>query len=111
MIINGLTIDVNDLELGMNFWSGAIGVSAERLSEGFACIRTQDMDVLLQLVPEPKASKSRMHIDLGSDQLDTELPRLEKLGAKLVRPPHPDGFRFAVLEDPFGNEFCVLERK
>jgi hypothetical protein len=49
-----------------------------------------------------------MHIDLETDNVEAEVERLEKLGA--VRWDHQQerGFDFWVLQDPWGNEFCVL---
>ena len=59
-------------------------------------------------VPEPKACKNRVHLDLavkGSDQA-TEVARLVGLGAVHIdigEGTHP----WVVLSDPEGNEFCV----
>jgi len=37
--------------------------------------------VFLQLLPEPKVVKNRMHLDLMTDDLHAELPRLLRLNA------------------------------
>ncbi|MFI6320262.1 VOC family protein [Nonomuraea sp. NPDC050556] len=52
-----------------------------------------------QLVPEPKAVKNRLHLDLRDDDVE----RLVGLGATVVgtRPG------WVVLADPEGNEFCL----
>lgn len=55
-----------------------------------------------QQVPEPKAVKNRMHVDLVGD--GAELERLLSLGAWVVA-RHPD---LVVLADPEGNEFCLI---
>ncbi len=62
--------------------------------------------IFFQLVPESKSVKNRMHLDLYCDSFDTELKRLESLGAAVseVRDTH------AVLTDPEGNEFCLSQR-
>jgi hypothetical protein len=55
-------------------------------------------------VPELKAAKNRMHFDLRvPGAVATEVSRLEKLGATVVRrrPSH------TVMQDLEGNEFCV----
>jgi len=43
--------------------------------------------------------------------LDAEVARLEKLGARRVgeEPIREDGWVWYVLADPDGNEFCVLQ--
>ncbi|MDP9243229.1 MAG: VOC family protein [Actinomycetota bacterium] len=58
-------------------------------------------------VPEEKAGKNRLHIDLNPDDQEAEVKRLEGLGAKRVDIGQGD-VRWVVMADPEGNEFCVL---
>ncbi|ADD45964.1 VOC family protein [Stackebrandtia nassauensis] len=56
-----------------------------------------------QRVPETKVVKNRVHVDLRTDDLETEIARLTALGASVSE-------RFGdnvVLLDPEGNEFCL----
>jgi hypothetical protein len=60
-------------------------------------------------VPEPKASKNRMHFDVVGDT-----SALLTAGARMVRlrdaDTEPDGaIEWDVLADPEGNEFCVFD--
>jgi hypothetical protein len=58
-------------------------------------------------IDEPKAGKSRLHIDLRPDDQDAEVARLLAAGAR--RADIGQGERaWVVLADPEGNEFCVL---
>jgi hypothetical protein len=57
-----------------------------------------------QLVPEPKAVKNRIHLDLRSESRQAELERLQQLGATLVA-EYRDHL---LLRDPEGNEFCLF---
>ena len=60
--------------------------------------------LFFQLVPEPKAVKNRVHLDLRADDPAAEVRRLTGLGARVVT-----GYAgFVQLADPEGNEFCVL---
>ena len=59
-----------------------------------------------QLVPEGKVAKNRLHLDLRTDDLESEVARLLALGATVLA--SSEGHR--VLADPEGNEFCVEER-
>jgi hypothetical protein len=59
-----------------------------------------------QKVPESKAVKNRVHLDLTCDDVDSELDRLRALGAT-VQPDQPND-NLIVLRDPEGNEFCLL---
>jgi predicted enzyme related to lactoylglutathione lyase len=65
--------------------------------------------LLLQRVPEPKAGKNRMHLDIIVDDVENEVHRLQALGARRI----DDGvqsfgaIRWVVMSDPEQNEFCV----
>ncbi len=64
-------------------------------------------------VPEPRAAKNRMHLDLrpSAGTRDQEVERLLGLGAGQVadhRDIHGPGTGWVVLADPEGNELCVL---
>lgn len=76
--------------------------------------------MFFQRVPEGKAVKNRLHLDVrtapGTEgdgrmaALDAEADRLVSLGATRVRRVDPDGraeFGFVVMRDPEGNEFCL----
>jgi hypothetical protein len=56
--------------------------------------------LLIQPVPEAKSGKNRLHLDIAPTELEQreEVARLVSLGAKIV-------------DDPEGNEFCVLPRR
>jgi hypothetical protein len=56
-------------------------------------------------VPEPKTGKNRLHLDLRAPEFEPELNRLVGLGA-LVYADLPE---WTVLQDPEGNEFCLLK--
>jgi hypothetical protein len=62
-------------------------------------------------VPEEKALKNRIHLDLrpSAGTRDEELERLRGLGAReLEDRRREDGSGWVVLADPEGNEFCLL---
>ena len=65
-------------------------------------------------VPEGKAIKNRLHIDLAphsTDDRDAEIARLLGMGATRVDVGQPPDATFTVLADPEGNEFCVLSAR
>jgi hypothetical protein len=68
-------------------------------------------DILFLKVPEAKAVKNRLHIDLRPDDQQAEVERLLALGARRVEVGQSDDPRttWEVLADPEGNEFCVLK--
>ncbi|MFI0985054.1 VOC family protein [Streptomyces exfoliatus] len=76
--------------------------------------------VFFQQVPEDKAAKNRVHLDVrvapgleGDERmaaLEAECDRLVALGAKRVRrfePEPPMSTGWIVMTDPEGNEFCL----
>jgi len=58
-------------------------------------------------VPEDKAIKNRLHIDLDPDDQEAEVARVLALGARRADVSQGDA-PWVVLADPEGNEFCVL---
>lgn len=69
--------------------------------------------ILFIEVPEPKAVKNRLHLDLRprSGSRDEEVERVRGLGATEVadhRGQYGPGTGWVVLADPEGNEFCIL---
>ena len=94
------------------FWRAALGyrtlVSAEEIVV-LVPYNEVDPPLILQLVPEPKSGKNRMHIDIVRDDVEAEVTRLEALGARRVheglRSMGP--VRWVTMADPGDNEFCV----
>ena len=107
-------IDVDDLDEGVAFWSGALDAKEEQLGEAsqpvYRRLRLPDSDIriLLQRAHDPKIAKERMHLDLETDDIEAEVRRLEALGATRWDHQQERGYDFWVMRDPWGNEFCVL---
>jgi predicted enzyme related to lactoylglutathione lyase len=106
--IGSIVIDCDDYAAGVAFWSAAVGARPDGDDGRWASIPdvVGGVRLLLQRVPEPKTSKTRVHLDIESDDTEAEVRRLEELGAKRAEPlKEGDGW---ILTDPCGNEFCVL---
>ena len=101
-----VVIDVNDLEVGAGIWAAALGTRVADTDPPYAMLEhgAGDLRILLLLVPEPKTAKSRVHLDFETDDVEAEARRLEGLGARRQQFVE----EWWVMEDPFGNEFCVL---
>lgn len=65
--------------------------------------------ILFQAVPEPKAVKNRVHLDLlvGPEAHDAEVHRVVALGATVVDVHDGDEGMWTLLNDPEGNEFDI----
>jgi hypothetical protein len=60
-------------------------------------------------VPEEKAVKNRVHLDLhiGDERREAEVERLIGLGASRLWDGQQGPNRWVTMADPEGNEFCV----
>jgi hypothetical protein len=67
--------------------------------------------VLFQLVPEAKAVKNRLHLDvrIGADDVELAVAGLTAHGAKVLHRGRQGPHSWVTLADPEGNEFCVSE--
>jgi Glyoxalase-like domain len=110
MHIHNVVIDCSDPERLAPFWEAATGYPRVWSNEVFIVLSCQEPgrpNLLLQRVPEPKVGKNRVHVDLGTSQLEAEEERLVGLGASRGQ-LHDLGFvRWRVMADPDGNEFCI----
>lgn len=114
MIRISVVLDCSDPDLLAEFWTAALGYQPVAAEGPFIGLRDPDgrlPTLVLQKVPEPKANKNRMHLDVFSDEFENHLQRVLDLGATVVTPEHleSDGTRLVVLADPEGNEFCLLD--
>lgn len=102
----GVVIDCHDIEPGVRFWRGALAATVEDRRDPYVKLEggSSPVPVLLQRVPEKKQAKTRVHLDIESDDVLAEVERLEGLGARRREQVE----RWWVMEDPCGNEFCVI---
>jgi predicted enzyme related to lactoylglutathione lyase len=116
-VISEIVIDCADPERVAAFWAAALGWEPQREDEYMWMSATgspEDGGLILVFaaVPEAKAVKNRVHIDVrpsGCEQAE-EVERLLALGARHVDIGQGK-VPWVVLADPEGNEFCVLRRR
>jgi hypothetical protein len=63
--------------------------------------------IMFVRVVAERSGKNRLHLDLRPDDHDAELARVLALGARRSDIGQGD-VPWAVLQDPEGNEFCIL---
>ena len=135
-----VTFDCADPERVARFWCDVLGyvvpppppgfadwaafdqsLPAERQGSAYACVDPDGVGprLFFQKVPESKAVKNRVHLDVrvgagmvGDERLaalEAERDRLLALGAKEVRVMRADEFEESciVMQDVEGNEFCL----
>src|SRR5262249_51264912 len=113
--IQCLCIDTPDPARIAAFWESALGWRRTWERENEVCLEPaagspEDgivPDLLFLKVPEGKAVKNRLHLDLRPADQAAEVARLEALGARQVSVGQGD-VSWVVMADPDGNEFDVL---
>ncbi|WAX57034.1 hypothetical protein M6B22_21320 [Jatrophihabitans cynanchi] len=111
---------------GFDSWEAALesfGVPREQWNSRSAIVPVEGERprIFFQRVPENKAAKNRLHIDVraapgleGEERmsaLEAEADRLQALGATRAYRVEPDPAQlevgFITMRDPEGNEFCL----
>jgi predicted enzyme related to lactoylglutathione lyase len=112
-----IVMDCRDALAQANWWATALGHEvAERNTREYEVSDASMGGTPLYFmdVPESKRVKNRLHVDISTDRpLEDEVARLVAAGGTLVEMrqdptvlANPD--TWAVMQDPEGNEFCVL---
>lgn len=116
---------VNDLEVGQRFWSQVTGIDPIPTVFPGRSAYLGDADpwrhrVILWKVDELKGTApNRSHVDIWVDDVDVAIERIVAIGGTLKRAPtiypRPRSYPgeapiidWAVMQDPFGNEFCLV---
>jgi predicted enzyme related to lactoylglutathione lyase len=110
--LGGFIIDckTEDLDAAADFWAAALGMKRDAgdtpATTDYVHMQKKDpngLDIEVQKV----SHESRVHLDIESDDLEAEVARLEKLGAKRIK----NYERWWVLEAPTGQRFCVVRAR
>lgn len=110
----GLVLDCHDPEALAPFWADALGYVTLGGVDNYVLLVPDcrpGPKLLLQRVPEGKAVKNRMHLDIEVPDIDAVATRLEQHGARRVSaaPQTEHGSSWILMTDPEGNEFCVCD--
>lgn len=94
------------------FWREALGYREYFTDSSVSVLVPKEGNarpLVLQGVPEPKAGKNRMYVDLVVNVIDLEVARLQALGGRrLDKGVQSFGDTHWVrMADPENNEFCV----
>ena len=108
----GLVLDSRDPEALAPFWAAALGYVVAGTVENYVLLRPEGRvgpRLLIQLVPEDKVHKNRMHLDIEVDDTEAVASKLLALGATRLNADVLDEHdcSWIVMADPEGNEFCL----
>lgn len=103
----GFIIDcqTDDLQSATSFWSAALGlkVTASAAAEAnYRALATAADEVHLEV--QKVEHPSRVHLDIEADNIEAEVRRLERLGARRIGAVES----WYVMEAPTGQRFCVV---
>ncbi|HEX3064604.1 MAG TPA: VOC family protein [Candidatus Polarisedimenticolia bacterium] len=106
--LGGFIIDCQDgdLESASKFWSGALGLPLKAgYDPKYVGLTTppNGLAIEVQAVEHP----SRVHLDIESDDVEAEVARLEKLGARRIEKRQT----WWIMQAPTGHRFCVIRAK
>jgi hypothetical protein len=115
MKIGKIVIRCYEFDKMLAFWQEALHyVPREPARRGWVVLRHptgNGPNISLDQYPERRSGKrSRLHLDLYTDDQAREVERLIALGARRYPWRYRPGADFVVLEDPDGNLFCVVQK-
>src|SRR3954454_1940060 len=101
-----LCIDANDSRTLGKFWADVLDLKLQTQASGDAYLSgpTSSHRIWVNTVPQPKTVKHRMHLDVNA----ASVAEIERLGATVL---DAESFRWTVMADPEGGEFCVFVRE
>jgi len=93
------------MDAGVRFWSQALGTAPKTGDDPTGpYVNLEGSEVTVDVGLQRVRDRSRVHLDIVTDDLEAEVQRLEKLGARRKEQIE----RWWVMEDPTGQPFCVV---
>jgi predicted enzyme related to lactoylglutathione lyase len=107
-----IVIDSIDPDPLVPFWCALLGVErAGAFGPDYVLLTNGDgavPPIAFQRVPEIKTVKNRVHLDLTVGDVEEATRSVEELGGSRVGGVREmNGYRWQVMADPEGNEFCL----
>jgi catechol 2,3-dioxygenase-like lactoylglutathione lyase family enzyme len=103
-----LCMDTDDGDTLGQFWAETIGSTFRPDPGGLGNVvgDYEYQSIAMCQVPEPKTVKHRIHLDVYAASID----ELTARGATVQLPAEESGFKWTVMTDPEGGEFCAFLR-
>jgi predicted enzyme related to lactoylglutathione lyase len=110
-----LQVDCADPVRLATFWAEVLGVEVgEGFGEPVHYLGLEPASpgapvTSFQRVPDPRTTKNRLHLDIEVADIDVATERILTLGGDQHGEDFAEhGFRWRVMADPEGNEFCLV---
>lgn len=127
-----IALNVTDMDVAAEFWSEVLGWERRPNWTGWlGYLKDPDSPNYMILIETHKApietvdpshhETNRLHIDIWPNEgMDTAVADIVAIGGRVKKPPslyprpgthgdEPPAIDWAVMQDPFGNEFCIVE--
>jgi hypothetical protein len=110
----GISVDCTDAAAVARFWGEVLGrpVADGSTSENAVLLAENEGKsgprLAFHRVPERKAVKNRLHLDLISNSFEAEAERLMRLGAQKLSEVQGESTRWTTFADIEGNEFDLI---
>jgi predicted enzyme related to lactoylglutathione lyase len=114
-IVTAVMHDTVDLDGAVAFWTVILGLEVVHRDDTYAYLSKLSEGgphLAFQLVPEAKAAKNRLHLDIKVPDRAAFAERVVGLGGSVIG-EHQEGDypAWTVMADPQGNEFCIYTPK
>lgn len=104
--VDCIQLSVSDIDAGLAFYRDQLGHELIWRTEDSVGLRIPDTDTEIVLHTEPQEPE----IDLKVESADAAAARFEKAGGKILVSPFDIQIgRAVVVEDPWGNQFVLLD--
>ena len=107
--LNSVTIDSANAESQAKFWAQALEGYEIDSDWPMVLKSVEGPTIFFQQVPEQKTVKNRVHLDMAVANRTAEVERLKALGAAVQAEMDEGGYKWTVMQDPEGNEFCITQ--
>lgn len=107
--LSTIVMNTNNPAPLLAFWAAFLETTVSAEVDGFIWLAAEygHPRMAFQEVAEPTGGRRRLHLDFEAGDMDAEVARALSLGARTVQEHTFANFRWAVLADPDGNEFCI----
>jgi len=98
--------DTEDLDAAAAFWAAALGAPARHRADlsksPYVELQVAEGEPYVEV--QKVSHESRVHIDIETDDIEAEVARLEKLGARKIGKIR----QWVVMQAPTGQRFCIV---
>ncbi len=108
----GLAMDASNVQALAEFWRAAANYEIADAHYPYLAVlkgkHSSTPRIIILQVPESKTAKNRVHMEFKALDLKSEAARLVELGATLIAEREFGDTQWIVMQDPEGNEFCLV---